>query len=246
MKNCQFWQMVCESLARKMESITAIDAAPVGLKQRVLTYMQYKCSKGELKGIQQAAFHLNCSTRQLQRILNQYEAAGIVIKTGKGTYKLRKGVQAGWQNRETKPNNMNSGEEEISASLELLCVKKGYWQGACGTGIGENNMASKVEFVKYVADQLSEAGTVTYRKMFGEYGMYLDGKIFALICNDQLYIKTTEAGKRLMPELEMAPPYQGAKNYFLFEEIDNIKLLNEFVRATWEELPMPKPKKPFN
>ena len=196
--------MVCESLARKMESITAIDAAPIGLKQRVLTYMQYKCSKGELKGIQQAAFHLNCSTRQLQRILNQYEAAGIVIKTGKGTYKLRKGVQAGWQNRETKPNNMNSGEEEISASLELLCVKKGYWQGACGTGIGENNMASKVEFVKYVADQLSEAGTVTYRKMFGEYGMYLDGKIFALICNDQLYIKTTEAGKRLMPELEMA------------------------------------------
>ncbi len=83
MKNCQFWQMVCESLARKMESITAIDAAPVGLKQRVLTYMQYKCSKGELKRIQQAAFHLNCSTRQLQRILNQYEVDGVVIKTGK-------------------------------------------------------------------------------------------------------------------------------------------------------------------
>ena len=49
-------------------------------------------------------------------------------------------------------------------------------------------MASKAEFVKYVADQLAGAGTVTYRKMFGEYGMYLDGKIFALICNDQLYI----------------------------------------------------------
>ena len=73
-------------------------------------------------------------------------------------------------------------------------------------------MASKAEFVKYVADQLAGAGTVTYRKMFGEYGMYLDGKIFALICNDQLYIKITEAGRRL-------------------------------VRATWEELPVPKPKK---
>ena len=78
-------------------------------------------------------------------------------------------------------------------------------------------MASKAEFVKYVADQLAGAGTVTYRKMFGEYGMYLDGKIFALICNDQLYIKTTEAGRRLMPELETAPPYEGAKDYFLFE-----------------------------
>ena len=119
LKNCQFLQMVCESLTRKMESITAIDAAPVGLKQRVLTYMQYKCSKGELKGIQQAAFHLNCSTRQLQRILNQYEAAGIVIKTGKGAYKLRKGVQAGWEDRETNPNNMNLGEEEISTRSEL-------------------------------------------------------------------------------------------------------------------------------
>ena len=54
----------------------------------VLIYMKYKCNKGELKGLQQAAFHLNCSARQLQRILNQYESDGIVIKTGKGTYKL--------------------------------------------------------------------------------------------------------------------------------------------------------------
>lgn len=104
-------------------------------------------------------------------------------------------------------------------------------------------MASNVEFVKYVADQLSGAGAVTYRKMFGEYGMYLDGKIFALICNDQLYIKITEAGRRLMPELETAPPYEGAKDYFLFEEIDDKNLLVKLVTATWEELPVPKPKK---
>ena len=65
-----------------------LDAAPASLKQRVLIYMKYKCSKEELKGLQQAAFHLNCSARQLQRILNQYEADGIVTKTGKGAYKL--------------------------------------------------------------------------------------------------------------------------------------------------------------
>ena len=88
LENCQFLQMICESLTQKMESITTIDAAPASLKQRVLTYMKYKCSGGELKGLQHAAFHLNCSVRQLQRILNQYEADGTVIKTGKGTYKL--------------------------------------------------------------------------------------------------------------------------------------------------------------
>lgn len=88
LENCRFLQLICESLTRKMESITTIDAAPASLKQRVLTYMKYKCSKGELKGLRETAFHLNCSTRQLQRIFNQYEAEGIVIKTGKGSYKL--------------------------------------------------------------------------------------------------------------------------------------------------------------
>ncbi len=83
LENCHFLQMICESLTQKMESIATIDAAPASLKQRVLTYMKYKCNKGELKGLQQAAFHLNCSTRQLQRILNQHEADEIVIKTGK-------------------------------------------------------------------------------------------------------------------------------------------------------------------
>ena len=78
LKNCRFLQLVCESLTKKMESVTTLDAAPAGLKQRVLIYMKYKCSNGELKGLQQAAFHLNCSSRQLQRILNQYKADGTV------------------------------------------------------------------------------------------------------------------------------------------------------------------------
>lgn len=104
-------------------------------------------------------------------------------------------------------------------------------------------MASRAEFVKYAADQLSGAGVITYRKMFGEYGMYCDGKIFALICDDQLFIKITEAGKRLAPHLEMLPPYEGAKPYFLVEEMDDREFLTEFVMATCQELPMPKPKK---
>ncbi len=87
LENCRFLQLVCESLTQKMESITTLDAAPASLRQRVLVYMKYKC-KGELKGLQRAAFHLNCSARQLQRILNQHEADGIVVKTGKGAYKL--------------------------------------------------------------------------------------------------------------------------------------------------------------
>ena len=86
--SCLFLQLICESLTRKLEAITRLDAAPATLKQRVLTYMRYKCAGGELKGLKQAAFHLHCSARQLQRILNQYEAERRVVKCGKGAYRL--------------------------------------------------------------------------------------------------------------------------------------------------------------
>lgn len=103
-------------------------------------------------------------------------------------------------------------------------------------------MASNPEFVEYVADQLHDAGNITYRKMFGEYGMYCDGKIFALICENQLFIKITDVGRQLAPELETAPPYDGAKDYFLIENIDDRDFLTSFVMETCKELPMPKPK----
>ncbi len=104
-------------------------------------------------------------------------------------------------------------------------------------------MASKIEFVEFMADQLRGAGDITYRKMFGEYGLYCNGKIFAVICEDQFYIKITEAGRRICPELTEAPPYEGAKNYFLVEDVENQSLLTELVAATCQELPEPKPKK---
>ncbi len=105
-------------------------------------------------------------------------------------------------------------------------------------------MASRLEFVEFVADGLREAGEITYRKMFGEYGIYCDGKIFGVICDDQLFVKATEAGRRLCPELTEAPPYEGAKNYFLVEDAENREKLTELVRMTCAELPAPKPKKP--
>lgn len=103
-------------------------------------------------------------------------------------------------------------------------------------------MASKEEFVAYIANQLEKAGHITYRKMFGEYGMYCDGKIFALICENQLFVKVTKAGEQLSPDLELMPPYKGAKPYFLMEDIDNKEYLTKFVKATCEELPVLKPK----
>lgn len=105
-------------------------------------------------------------------------------------------------------------------------------------------MASRLEFMQYVADQLSGAGLITYRKMFGEYGVYCDGKMVAMVCDDQFFVKITEAGRRLAPDLEEAPPYEGAKPCFLIDDLDNREFLEKLIAETWKELPVPKPKKP--
>lgn len=84
----KFLRLICNSLSAKIGAMTAIDAAPASLTERVMSYMKYKCDNGTLKGIEQSAFHLHCSARQLQRIMNKSEAAGLVKKLGKGTYKL--------------------------------------------------------------------------------------------------------------------------------------------------------------
>lgn len=104
-------------------------------------------------------------------------------------------------------------------------------------------MASRMEFVEFIADQLKEAGAITCKKMFGEYGVYCEGKIFAVICDDQFFIKITEAGRKLCPDLPEAPPYKGAKNYFLVEDVEDREKMVRLAVATCGELPTPKAKK---
>ncbi|MGE0589938.1 MAG: TfoX/Sxy family protein [Cyclobacteriaceae bacterium] len=105
-------------------------------------------------------------------------------------------------------------------------------------------MASDQKFVDFVLDQIERAGVITARKMFGEYALYADVKLVALICDNRLFIKPTEAGRAFIGEVAEAPPYPGAKNYFLIEDnLEDRKWLSDLVRITAKELPMPKPKK---
>ena len=101
-------------------------------------------------------------------------------------------------------------------------------------------MASRLEYVRYVAEQLSGAGEITYKKMFGEYGLYCDGKLFANVSDDQLFIKITEAGRSLFPGLREAPPYPGAKEYFLIENVDDRDFLTALTLITCQALPEAK------
>lgn len=97
-------------------------------------------------------------------------------------------------------------------------------------------MASHREFVAFVSEQLREAGYIRARPMFGEYGLYCDGIFFAVICDDQLFVKPTPQGEAAFPWLPKAPPYEGAKDYLLVEDVDGREDLTRLVRVTCEAL----------
>lgn len=102
-------------------------------------------------------------------------------------------------------------------------------------------MPSTDEYIDYVLKQLRPAGDVGARKMFGEYGLYLDGKIIGLICDNQVFIKKTAAGARLLGEDALVGnAYPGAKLSFVFESLDDQDLVCQVLKETWKELPLPK------
>ena len=105
-------------------------------------------------------------------------------------------------------------------------------------------MASDESFAKFISEQIETAGNIRYRKMFGEYAVYCNEKVVALICDNQLFIKQSDAGRSFIGDVVEAPPYKGAKPSFLIEgQLDDKEWLSELIRLTEKELPRPKPKK---
>lgn len=81
--------------------------------------------------------------------------------------------------------------------------------------------------------------------MFGEYALYLNGKVIALVCDDSIFLKPTEQTKEMTSSFPLAPPYPGAKEYIVIDELlDDPQELRNLLVATEKALPVPKPKKP--
>ena len=105
-------------------------------------------------------------------------------------------------------------------------------------------MSSSTRNVDFILEQIAGAGTVSARKMFGEYGLYCDGRLVALICDDRLFVKPTDAGRDYLGEVEMAQPYPQAKPWYLVSEDqwDEREWLARLIAITAAQLPLPAPK----
>ena len=105
-------------------------------------------------------------------------------------------------------------------------------------------MPNDQDFIDFIVDQVQNGCEVRYRHMFGGTTLYVKSKVVGLICDNQLFVKPTEAGRAYIGTVVEAPPYEGAKNSFLIEDgIEDREWLTELLVITENELPAPKPKK---
>ena len=105
-------------------------------------------------------------------------------------------------------------------------------------------MATEREFIEYVADQAASAGSMSFRRMFGEYALYCEGKVVALVCDNQVFVKPTAPGAAWVGTVTEGFPYPGAKPWMLIaDELDERDWFARLIRLTADALPLPKTKK---
>ena len=105
-------------------------------------------------------------------------------------------------------------------------------------------MSTRPETIAALLDALAPAGPLSARAMFGEYALYLDGRVVALVCDDQLFVKPTPGARGALPDAALAPPYKGAKDHLLASDaLDDPDPVADALRAAAADLPPPKPRK---
>lgn len=106
-------------------------------------------------------------------------------------------------------------------------------------------VATHKDTIDFLLDKLGNPKVFSARAMFGEYALYANGKVVALVCDDQLYVKILPASRELASVCEQGPPYPGAKPHYIVEEhqLTQLQHLPSVLQAIAASLPKPKPKK---
>lgn len=106
-------------------------------------------------------------------------------------------------------------------------------------------MATDRDFIDYVTEQAALGDRLSHKKMFGEYALYVDGKVVAFACDNSLFVKPSAAAATLAPTLPQRPPYPGAKDYPVADELlDDTDAIRRLLVETAALMPVPKPRKP--
>ena len=76
---------------------------------------------------------------------------------------------------------------------------------------GTRTVATSPGTMEFLLDVLAHSKQVSARRMFGEYCLYYAGRPVGLVCDEQLFLKPSDAGLRLMQEPDLGAPFPGAR-----------------------------------
>ena len=100
-------------------------------------------------------------------------------------------------------------------------------------------MATSKDYIEFVCEQLEGIESVTCRKMFGEYMVYVNGKPLLLVCDNAVMVKKAPELAALMQDAPDAVPYEGAKPHYLLD-IENRELVCEAIAILEPITPLPR------
>lgn len=89
-------------------------------------------------------------------------------------------------------------------------------------------MTTTESFINYICDRLKGLGIVRYKKMFGEYIVYVNNKPVITVCDDTAFVKKLDCIKELMKNAPVGYPYKGAKEHYILD-MDDTKLSREVI-----------------
>ena len=103
-------------------------------------------------------------------------------------------------------------------------------------------MATSKEYIEYVMSSIGLTGNARYKKMFGEYMVYINDKPLLLVCDNNVFVKKLPEVGAIIPDAPYGFPYDGAKEHYMLDMGDT-----ELIRRGLDELdritPPPKSKK---
>lgn len=103
-------------------------------------------------------------------------------------------------------------------------------------------MATTKEYIDYVCEQIRGVGEIRYKKMFGEYMVYVNDKPVIIVCDNIAFVKKLDCIKDLMPNAETGFPYNGAKEHYVLN-IDNSEFCKSIIIELEKVTPIPKSRK---
>lgn len=78
-------------------------------------------------------------------------------------------------------------------------------------------MATTVDYIEFICERIPDKYTVRYKKMFGEYMVYLNDKPVLLVCDNTVYVKKISELDEIMKDAETGVPYGGAKEHYILD-----------------------------